>query len=231
MPLPTPKQLDDLLKTLIAEIAKNKTYGEFNKVKSELKKLLKMGAIVGAQTALQSGVTFGAAQAGVASGLALGVVTLAPLGAALGPWLSALAIVRQADGIFALHDLRDFASGKRQGVYKCTCGKCATGLQYVIDKKENNVAILALAPFTAGLSAIVDRINSVRKSFQKNRPKEQHSRQFVASAKGGCVSAMVAIMLICGKWPADKPADPELVLDAIAILLADDGWAHLKSKW
>ncbi|MDB5376920.1 MAG: hypothetical protein JWR00_1366 [Rubritepida sp.] len=231
MPLPTPKQLDDLLKTLIAEIAKNKTYGEFNKVKSELKKLLKMGAIVGAQTALQSGVTFGAAQAGVASGLALGVVTLAPLGAALGPWLSALAIVRQADGIFALHDLRDFASGKRQGVYKCTCGKCATGLQYVIDKKENNVAILALAPFTAGLSAIVDRINSVRKSFQKNRPKEQHSRQFVASAKGGCVSAMVAIMLICGKWPADKPADPDLVLDAIAILLADDGWAHLKSKW
>jgi hypothetical protein len=231
MPLPTPKQLDDLLKTLIAEIAKNKTYGEFNKVKSELKKLLKMGAIVGAQTALQSGVTFGAAQAGVASGLALGVVTLAPLGAALGPWLSALAIVRQADGIFALHDLRDFASGKRQGVYKCTCGNCATGLQYVIDKKENNVAILALAPFTAGLSAIVDRINSVRKSFQKNRPKEQHSRQFVASAKGGCVSAMVAIMLICGKWPADKPADPDLVLDAIAILLADDGWAHLKSKW
>jgi hypothetical protein len=231
MPLPTPKQLDDLLKTLIAEIAKNKTYGEFNKVKSELKKLLKMGAIVGAQTALQSGVTFGAAQAGVASGLALGVVTLAPLGAALGPWLSALAIVRQADGIFALHDLRDFASGKRQGVYKCTCGKCATGLQYVIDKKENNVAILALAPFTAGLSAIVDRINSVRKSFQKNRPKEQHSRQFVASAKGGCVSAMVAIMLICGKWPSDKPADPDLVLDAIAIFLADDGWAHLKSKW
>ncbi len=231
MPLPTPQQLDDLLKALIAEIAKGTTFGPFSKVKSELKKLLKMGAIVGVQSGLQTGVTTLVAHAGVASGLAVGMFALAPIGAALGPWLTAVAIVRQTDGIFALHDLRDFASGKRKGAYKCTCGKCAAGLQYVIDKKENNVVVLALTPFTAGLSAIVDRVNSVRKHFQKNRPKEQHTRQFVASAKGGCVSAMVAIMLLCGKWPADKPADPEVVLDAVAVLLADDGWEHLKAKW
>jgi hypothetical protein len=230
MPLPPPDSIETLF-GFLRPYSNSTTFGPFNKVKSELQKVAKMLGTLGVQSAMQTGITSGVAAAGVASGVSLGVVAFAPLGAALGPWLSAAAIYTKADGIFALHDLKEFASGRRQGIYKCSCGKCAGGLQYVIDRKENNVAVLALAPFTAGLSAIVDRINSVRKSFQKNRPKEQHSRQFVVSARGSCVCAMASIMLLCGKWPADKPPDQALLIEAITILLATDGWEHLKAKW
>lgn len=230
MPLPPPESIETLF-GFLRPYSNSTTFGPFKEVKDKLIKIARMLGVTGVQSGMQMAITSGVAAAGVASGASLVVTSFAPIGAAIGPWLSAAAIYTKADGIFALHDLKDFASGRRAGIYTCSCGKCSAGLQYVVDRKENNVAILALAPFTGGLSAIVDRINSVRKSFQKNRPKEMHSRQFVESARGGCVSAMAAIMLLCGKWPADKPPDQNLLIEAITILLADDGWAHLKSKW
>lgn len=74
-------------------------------------------------------------------------------------------------------------------------------------------------------------MNSLRKRGQPNRPKELHSRQLVNSARGRCIAAMTAIMLLCGDWPNDKPPNKDLLIEAIAILLADDGWERLKSKW
>nr|WP_314075529.1 hypothetical protein [uncultured Roseococcus sp.] len=230
MPLPPPESINTLF-GFLRPYSNSTTFGPFNEVRDKLIKIAKMAGMAGVQSGLQMGITSAVATAGVASGVSLAVTSFATIGSAIGPWLSAAAVYKKADGIFALHDLKDFASGRRKGIYTCSCGKCAAGLEYVINKKENNVVIIALAPFTGGLTAIVDRINSVRKSLQKNRPKEMHSRQFVESARDSCVSAMAAIMLLCGKWPDDKPPDENLLIEAVTILLADDGWAHLKSKW
>jgi hypothetical protein len=232
MALPPPDQIEKLFGVLRLHTATGTaTFGKFDKVKSDLEKICKMALSAGLQSGLQHGVT-------VLSGVAVQTVTVGaasmaifPIGAALGPWLAAAVIVRQANGIFALHDLKSHASGKGTAAYRCSCGACAKGLGYIVDKKENNVAILAVSVFTVGLPMIFDKINSVRKSFQSNRPKEIHSRQFVQSARGGCLSAMATILLLCGKWDNDKPPDPKLMIEAVAILLADDGWARLKSKW
>lgn len=242
MPLPAPSEIEKLF-TIIAvrKDAAAGTYGKFDKVHSDLKKILKMALTAGAQSALQTGVTVGANAASVAStgaqigGVALQVgsvsMALFPIGAALGPWLGAAVIYSKADGIFALHDLKDFASGRRRSEYGCSCRKCATALQYIIDKKENNIAIMAVSIFTAGIPLMIDKMNSLRKRGQPNRPKELHSRQLVDSARGQCIAAMTAIMLLCGDWPKDKPPNKDLLVEVFAILLADDGWERLKSKW
>jgi hypothetical protein len=232
MPLPSPTQLEKLRKDLkLTQNGGAQTYGTYEKVRNGLLGILaKLGNFAvdaGAQSAVShlSGAASHVVSVGGAS------MALFPVGAALGPWIGAARIAWQSDGIFAFHDLKDFANGKRGAYYKCNCGQCSTGLSYVIDKQEANVAIAAVSIFTVGLPLIVDRINSIRKSFQSNRPKEMHSKQFVASAREGCDVALVAIMLMCGDWPADKPADPKLYVEAVTCVIADNGWELLKSKW
>ncbi len=232
MPLPPPDQIEKLFGVLRLQSATGQaTFGRFDVVNDTLTRIVRQLAVAGAQSALQTGVSAAAGAAQVT--LQVGSVSMAlfPVGAALGPWLAAAAIVQKASGIFALHDLHSHASGKTAASYRCSCGKCAEGLQYIINKKENNVAIMAVSVFTAGLPLIADKINSIRKSFQSNRPKERYSRQFLASARGGCVSAVATIMLLCGDWPSDRPPDRKLLVESVAILLADDGWLRLKSKW
>jgi len=242
MPLPPASEIEKLFMAMNYKKATGTaTYGKFDKVRSDLVKILKMIATGAVQNGLQAGVTMGSSAASYAAtgahigqvALQVGTVSSAifPIGAAIGPWLGAVVIYRQADGIFALHDLKDFASGRRASAYKCTCGKCTDALQYIIDKKENNTAILAVSIFTVGLPLIFDKLNSLRKRGQPNRPKEIHSRQLVESARGRCVAAVAAILLLCGKWPSDQPPDPDVMVEAIAILLADDGWERLKAKW
>lgn len=232
MALPPPVEIEKLFGVLRLQRATGQaSFGKFDKVHSDLMKLLKSVVTAGVQSALQGAVSSAAGAAQVT--LSVGSVSMAifPVGAALGPWLAAVAIARQANGIFALHDMKDHAKGGGNGAYKCSCGKCAAALQYVVDKKENNTAILAVSVFTVGLPLIFDKLNSVRKSFQSGRPKEVHSKQFVTSARGGCVNAMASIMLLCGDWSNDKPPDQKLLVEAVAILLADDGWERLKAKW
>lgn len=231
MPLPTPDQLADLREKLkLSSLGSAPTYGTFEKVRNGLLGTLTKVGNFAAETAAQQAVTHASGAASYVVSVGGASTALFPVGAALGPWIAAARIAWQADGIFAFHDLKDFASGKRGAYYKCSCGKCATGLQYVIDKKEANVAIAALSVFTVGLALMADRINSMRKSFQSNRPKEMHSRQFVASARAGCDVALVAIMLMCGDWPKDKPADPKLYVEAVTCVIADNGWELVKSK-
>src|SRR5579872_179475 len=231
MALPPPEKLEELNQICNRQFwSKRGNYGDFDAVKDWLKKYLTMAAVAGAQAGLQTGITAasGVATVSVAVGGGLSVA-LFPLGAALGPWLAAATIGYKANGIFALHDLKE-AAGRRTG-YTCSCGQCVKGIQYVINKKENNVAILAVSVFTAGLPLIFDKINSVRKSFQSNRPKETISRQFVTSAKGGCVCAIAAIMLLCGEWKHEATPDKNLIIEAIAIMVSENGWRKLKSKW
>jgi hypothetical protein len=232
MPLPPPEVIEKLFRVMrLQEATQSASFGTFDKVSSDLQKAVKTVGIAAAQSAVQAAVTTGVQAAGVASGVAVAGVSLFTIGSALGPWMAAAAIASKADGIFALHDLRDFADGSRRSIFKCSCGECAGALTYIVNRKEANVVIVATSVFLAGLPAIFDRLNSIRKRGQKGRPKEMHSRQLVASARGRCVLATAAIMVLCGDWPAHKPPDPKLVVEVVAILLADDGWARLKAKW
>jgi hypothetical protein len=234
MPLPTPGQMRELQKSLrLSSLSDKPTYGTADKVRNTLSGMLRKAGGIGATMTAQSVVTSmsGAATHMVPLGVGGMSVALFPIGAALAPWIGAAKIAYASDGIFALHDLKSFAAGERGAHYPCSCGKCADGLRYVINKKEVNFGIAAVSIFTAGLPLLVDRANSVRKSFQTNRPKEQYSKQFVESARGGCVNAMAAIMLMCGKWPRDGSADPELYIEAVTCIIADDGWKLVKSKW
>jgi hypothetical protein len=231
MALPPPEKLKELKEIFAKKYKSGGQYGDFDAAKDWLKKYATMAATAAVQTALQHGVTAAAGGAALTVGTGAAAMAVFPLGAALGPWLGALAIASKANGIFALHDLKASASNKGDLYYTCTCGRCAEGLAYVIDKKETKVAILAVSVFTVGLPLIVDRLNSVRKSFQSNRPKERYSRQFVESARGGCINAMAAIMMLCGEWKQQEQPDKELAIEALAIMVADNGWRKLKAKW
>lgn len=230
MALPPPEKLEELNRICNQQFwSKRGNYGDFDAVKDWLKRYLTVALTAGVQAGLQKGITAGAGVATFTVGAGVLSMALFPLGAALGPWLAAASIGYKANGIFALHDLKDAAT-RRDG-YFCSCGQCVKGLQYIINKKENNVAILAVSVFTAGLPLIFDRINSIRKSFQSNRPKETFSRQFVTSAKGGCVCAIAAIMMLCGEWKHDENPNKELLIEAIAVMVSENGWRKLKSKW
>lgn len=230
MALPPPEKLQELKKDL-DKLPKKKSFGSFDYVTDELWKYAKQAGIAVLQTGLQHAVTAASGAATVTVSVGAASVTVFPIGAALGPWLAAAAIASKANGIFMLYNLKEDASKQGAANYSCSCGQCAKGLTYVIDKKETKVAILAVSVFTAGLPMIVDRINSVRKSFQSNRPKEQISKQFVTSARGGCICAIAAVMMLCGEWKQEEKPDTKLMIEALAIILADDGWRKLKSKW
>lgn len=231
MPLPSPDKLRELARIFADNAPKASDFEPFSETKAKIVKYSKMAAITGVQTGLQSGVT---ALSGVVSttvNVGIGSIALFPLGAALGPWLGALAIGMKANGIFALHDLRSCAQKSSGDNYRCTCGNCAANLTYVIDRKETNTAIMAVGIFTGGLAIIGDRINSIRKSFQKNRPKEKICKSLILGARGGCHCAIASVMMICGDWKNDEKADAALATEAIAVIWSSDGDVRLKSKW
>ncbi|PWC35885.1 hypothetical protein [Azospirillum sp. TSO35-2] len=231
MPLPPPAKLQELARIFRDNAPPLSKLEPFSETKAKLAKYSKMLLIASAQTGLQTGVTMLSGAPTVAVSVGIGSIALFPLGAALGPWLGALAIGLKANGIFALHDLRSSAGGKGDNAYTCTCGHCVTNLTYVIDRKEANTAIMALGIFTGGLTIIVDRLNSIRKSFQKNRPKEKICVSMIDGARGGCLCAIASVMMLCGEWKQDEKADAALAAEAIAVIWSSDGHARLKSKW
>lgn len=229
MPLPPPKKLFELAEMFDADAPKEKDFEPFSETRAKLIKYSKMAVIGVAQSGLQHGVT---AMTGVATttvNVAIGSVTLFPLGAALGPWLGALSVGINANGIFALHDLRNAAT-ERSG-YTCSCGKCKENLTYVINRKENNEAIKAVSIFTVGIPLIADRIWSIRKYCRDKSPKEDHCRSLIEGARGGCLCAIATIMMLCGDWKQNEKANAALVVDAIAIIWSSDGAKQLKTKW
>jgi hypothetical protein len=231
MALPPPEKLHDLVSIFRTNAPAASSFEAFSVTKAKLAKYTKMLATAAVQSGIQTGVTVASGVATVSVGVGVASIAIFPLGAALAPWFGALAIGYKANGIFALHDLRASAAGRGNGAYACTCGKCVEHLTYVIDRKEANTAILAVGIFTAGLAIIADRLNSVRKSFQSNRPKERICRGFVAGARDGCICAIASIMMISGDWKHAEKADLDLTSEAIAIIWSSDGHERLKSKW
>jgi hypothetical protein len=221
MKLPTAKSLEDLAKLFKTYAPKDKDFEPFSETKAKLAKYAKQGAVTIVQTGLQTGLTAASGASTMTVSVGMASIALFPLGAALGPWLAAAAIASKAESIFALHDLR--TSARTNGVIKCTCGNCVANLTYVIDRKENNTAILAVGVFTAGIAIIADRLNSVRKSFQKNRPKDKICTSIVMGARGGCICAIAAVIMI--------REEKDAFVDAVAVIWASDGALRLKSKW
>jgi hypothetical protein len=241
MGLPSPEQLAELSGKI--EEQGRLCHGAWGKFTSVLKSIaLKLGP-----TAVQTGATQGASALGVSSGLQVAAVsvggvsvgvTLAPIGAALAPWIGAAMIACQAGKIFGLYDLRDDAlkGGNSPVLYSCRCGKCAKNIQYIIDKKERNVALVAVGVGTLGVSAIFKGFHSFGKKVYsaakgETRPKEQVSRDLVTSARGGCTAAMGVIFLLSGSWSLTGPRDAETMATAVAIMTSSDGWEKLKSNW
>lgn len=231
MALPSPEKLDELARIFRDNAPDASQFEPFSETKAKLMKYSKMLGMAGAQSGLQAGLTAAAGGAAYTVNVGIGSIALFPLGAALGPWLGALAIGVKANGIFALHDLRQSARSGGDGGYACSCSNCVANLTYVIDRKENNAAVMAVGIFTAGLAIIGDRLNSIRKSFQKNRPKERICKSLIEGARGGCRCAIASVMMICGTWKNEEKADAALAVEAIAVVWSSDGHARLKSKW
>lgn len=241
MGLPTPSELNEL-SGLVAEQGKL-CHGKWAKFQGVMKALMtKLGP-----AAVQSGVTQGVAALGVSSGAQVvglqvaGVsagLAFAPIGAALAPWIGAAAIATQAGKIFGLHDLKRDALGKgsREVNYTCGCGKCANTIGYIIDKKERNVALVAVGVATVGVSAVLKAFHSIGKKVKsavkgEQRPKELTCRTLIDSARDGCTTAMAAIFLLSGSWSMFGNRDAETMATAVAIMTSDDGWEKLRSLW
>lgn len=233
MGLPSPEQLDRLSGLVVAE--GERCHGNWEKFTAVLSSLLQKAV----PTAVQSGLTQAAGAIGIQSGLVLATgVSIAPIGAAIGPWIAAATIATQAGKIFDLHDLKaDAARGGGQATdYSCVCGSCAKNIGYIIDKKERNVGIVAVSVFTLGVAAIAKGIHSIGKSAYSKltgdmRPKEKTCRDLITSARYGCTTAMGTIFLLSGSWSLTGSRDSKTLATAVAIITSEDGWEKLKSLW
>jgi len=231
MALPPPEKLHELARLFQNVRPQPSQFGRFEEGMAQLNKCLHTLGVDAAKFIAGSAVTKLGGGAALTVGTGLASMAIFPLGAALAPWIGALTIGSKANGIFALHDLRTSARASGPTAYRCSCGHCEKNITYVIDRKETNIAIAAVGIFTLGIPVIVDRINSIRKSFQSNRPKEQICVSLIEGARGGCICAMATIMMLCGTWKHEEKPDHGLVVQAVAVMWSTDGHARLKGRW
>jgi hypothetical protein len=239
MSLPTPTQLEELGKLVVDhdKITKGKWY-TYKGMLQALERNQGLVASTAVRTGLGAGLTAAtgtgqalAAATGITIG-GIGTVTLIPFAAVLAPWIAAADIARVAGAIFELHDLKDdAAAGAGSKRYKCTCGKCFENIKYVVDKKERNVARVAVGVATIGVSALFNSMASVYKHFQSGRPKELVSRGLVDSSRAGCTVAICAIFVMSGNWEFMRGGNAGIMRRAIAIITSSDGWEVLKAEW
>ncbi len=223
MALPTHDQLEELSHLIIEEGSRIR--GKWYSFQS-MKAYLNAGKGPVIQKMVTTAATKGAAALGISTGSAI-----IPFGMVLAPWIGAASIVIKSNGLFDLHDIRETLNKGEPNSYTCHCGKCAENIRYIIDKKERKTAVMAVSIFTAGLPALATSLNSIRKHFQKGRPKEMKSKELVESARGGCTAAMATVFLLSGEWSMRERPDVETMNTAVAILTAEDGWEELKSRW
>lgn len=229
--LPAPEMLAQLIGKLDPHQEKLRTKGE--KYKIVLESLAKTALQSGVTSGLQAGLTAGVAAAGIKTGLAIGVagvsIVIAPIGAALAPWFTAITIGRRVGRVNGFIDLRDEAKQHGAGsdpmkTYMCKCGKCSDNIGYIVEKEHSRVARKAVYCTIVGLIAFPFKAaHSVGKSFQSGRPKEMASRGLIESALGGCTVAMATICYLVGDC-----SNRENVTKAVAIVLASDGWEEVK---
>jgi hypothetical protein len=243
MGLPSPEQLNELTGLVARE--GQRCHGTWDKFKNVLESILaKLGPM-----AAQKGATMAASAAGVGSsglpvtiatvgGVAIGT-TLAPIGAAIAPWIAAATVANQAGKIFSLHDLKtDATKGASANVdYVCHCRQCAKNIGYIIDKKERNVGLVAVGVGTLGVSAVLKAAHSVGKKLyskyieKEMRPKERTCRDLIRSAREGCTVAMATIFLLSDNWTFMGDRQAKAMATAVAIITSDDGWEKLHSLW
>lgn len=229
--LPAPEMMAQLMDQLKPHQEKLRTRTE--KFKVVLATLAKTALQSAATSGAQMGLTAGVAAAGVKTGLAIGVagvsVVIAPIGAALAPWFTAITVGRRVARVNGFIDLRDDAARYGAGTdpkknYMCKCGNCAKNIGYIVDKEHARVFRLGVYASVVGLVALPFKaLHSVGKSFQSGRPKEMASRGLVESAIGGCTVAMATICYLVG-----DSSDRENVARSVAIVLASDGWEEVK---
>lgn len=228
MTLPTEEQLTELSGLIVKE--GKRTHGKWYTFKGMKQVLDSSGGDLTVSViahGTEKAVSLGAKAGGVATGVAF-----IPFGLVLAPWIGAAKVVQKSGTIFDLYDVLESYKKGSVGSYKCNCGNCEKNIQYVIDKKERNVARIAIGVGTIGVSSIFTTINSIGKSFQSGRPKEMTSTGLVDSARdNGCTTAMATIFLLSGRWYHMKNADVKTLNTAIAIITSEDGWKELKSRW
>ena len=161
---------------------------------------------------------------------------IVPVNAALGPWLAAADIARQSGNIFALHDLAAAAQGKggKCAQYVCVCGKCGYNIGYIVNKKETNVAKMAVGVATVGAASLVFAPVSIYKWVAntygtRTDQKLAVSEAIVEAARKNCTLAMATIFVLVSEW--DKARPGAAVARALAILLSTDGGESLKKQW
>jgi hypothetical protein len=241
----------DVLSGLIVEHGK-KTFNQWYTYKGMMAILERnRGAIAtqAVQTAAGAGISAGAGSAATAvtaattvatvGGIAIGAVSF---GAVLGPWIAVAEIARQSGTIFSLYDLKEAAvasgtpasssAGSKSKVkYVCVCGGCAKAIQYIIDKKERNVGRMAIAPFTGGISVIVNTARSISKMFEKGRPKELNCKALINSSRAGCTVAIATIFLLAGNWEFLRGGNAGTMRRAISMITSEDGWETLREAF
>ncbi len=164
--------------------------------------------------------------------------TLAPFGSAITAWISMATVAVQAGKVLDLYTLRDDARGGKHGatVYYCNCTQCEKNIQYIIDKKERNVGVVAVSVGTLGVAGILKIFHSTGKKLKSMiakevRPKEQVSRDLITSGKeNGCLAALATIFLLSGSW-TNGYRDKSTMEAAVLTLTAVDGWKKLKDNW
>lgn len=240
MPLPSVYELNNLSK----EIKRLKEGGlaRWPVYQEVLKRLVSNSAKKSAAPALQSAISHGASGvAHLGSGLkfvAFGsttVVSLAGIGAAIGPWIGALDIYAGANKHYQLYDLMEAANGKGElKHYSCKCGKCADNIKYIIDKQEGWMGYKAVGIFTFGLPLFgkaAFEIGKGVKSKVTDKPRRSHevSDEIVKLAREtGCQTAMGTIFLLSDRLLATRKSN---ITTATAIILSQNGGEVLRSMW
>ncbi|MEP9379111.1 hypothetical protein ABLE91_20530 [Aquabacter sp. CN5-332] len=264
MGLPSPQQLEDLAKLIKGEEVRNKIgfwpeadqRRELARLRDgappQVNKPLSDKAGTWARKGVQVAVSKGIPAAGNAAfhggirltetvnlaGHAVSVgTTLAPMGAVFSAWISMATVAVQAGKVFDLYTLRDDARSHRHSAttYSCDCGRCADNIQYIIDKKERNVGIVAVSVATVGIVGLGKILHSVGKKLKskimgETRPKERVCREMVESGRNGCLAAMGAIFLLSGSWTQGY-RDQKTMEAAVLTLTAKDGWDKFKDNW
>ena len=205
----------------------------------------KKGAQFGGRT-LASTATSAVATSGLKVGTTANVgglavpltATLAPVGAALSAWIGVATVAVQASKVFDLYAIRDDARSSRRDAtrYYCACKTCcAPDIQYIIDKKERNTAVVAVSVGTFGVASLGKALHSAGKRLKsavlgETRPKEEHCRKLVGAARAGCPAAMATIFLLSGSWTQGY-RDKKTMEAAVLTIMAEDGWKKLKDNF
>lgn len=185
------------------------------------------------QSGVKSGVDFGIATglgaAGVKSGLAIGFgaasITVAPIAAALAPWIAAVTLGLKVSKVNGLIDLRDDVDPKKGSTlgYSCKCGKCHKNLSYMVEKEHERAFRIAVYTTVVGLVVLPFKaLHSTVKSFMKGRPKEIASEELVAAGRIGCTVAMATVCLLVGENTKEN------LCKVVSIIGAKDGARVLK---